>query len=173
MDRESFESADPIIEQIAEMIDGVLDSAQVLEIRQSLVRLSEAVGPRYSVNLNVCVELFDPERSHPLPLLPTGISTSKGEGPYRTSCDSTPQQYLVEGEILIVPHDRCPRCYGIWDFKFKNRSCRECKATLGKEVKILLDTDICPYCEKGKVSLSSPVCDKCGFRIDPKLVDWG
>jgi hypothetical protein len=87
--------------------------------------------------------------------------------------DSTPQKYVVDGEMLIVPHDRCPRCYGIWDFKFKNRSCRECDATLGEEVKILLDTDSCPDCEKGKVSMSSPVCNKCGFRVDRALVAWG
>jgi len=173
MDRATFESADPIVDQMAEMIDGVLDSPQFSEIRQALIRLSEAVGSRFSVSLDVCVEVFDPERSHPLPLLVTGISTSKGKAPHRTWSDSTPQKYLIEGKMLIVPHDRCPKCYGIWDFKFKNLSCRECNATLGKDVKFLLDSDICPYCEEGKVSLSSPICDKCGFRVDPRLVAWG
>jgi hypothetical protein len=173
MQPSSFDTAEPLLDQLAEMIDGVLDSSQFSEIRQALVRLSEAVGPQFSVNLNVCVEVFDPQRSHPLPLFQTGLSTSRGEEPYRTSCDSTPQKYVVDGEMLIVPHDRCPKCYAIWGFKFKSQSCRECRATLGKEVKILLDTDVCPDCEKGKVSLSSPVCSKCGFRIDPALVAWG
>ena len=40
MDRTSFESADPIVDQMAEMIDRVLDSAQFSEIRQALVRLT-------------------------------------------------------------------------------------------------------------------------------------
>jgi hypothetical protein len=173
MDRSTFEAADPIVDQLAEVIDGVLDSIQFSEIRHALVRLSEAIGPQFSVNLNVCVEAFDPHRSNPLPLLQTGLSTSKGEAPYRTWSDSTPQKYVVEGEMLIVPHDRCPRCYGIWDFKFKNVSCSQCQATLGKEMKILLDTDVCPDCEKGRVWLSSPVCNKCGFRVDPALVAWG
>jgi hypothetical protein len=155
------------------MIDGVLDSSQFSRIQQALAQLSKAVGPQFSVNLNVCVEVFDPQRSHPLPVLQTGLSTSKGEAPYRTWSDSTPQKYLVEGEMVVVPDDRCPKCYGIWDFKFKNLSCRECHATLGMNLKILLDSDTCPYCGEERISLSSPVCNKCGFRVDPALVAWG
>ena len=26
--------------------------------------------------------------------------------------DSTPQRYIVEGEMAIVPHDYCPTCWG-------------------------------------------------------------
>jgi Zn-finger nucleic acid-binding protein len=173
MDRSSFESAEPLLEKIAERIDQILNSPQFADIRQALAQLSQTVGPPFSVNLDVSVEVFDPQRPHPLPLLVTGVSTSEGKPPHRTWSDSTPQKYLVDGEMVIVPHDRCPKCYGIWDFKWKNGSCSECQATLGKEVRILLDTDICPYCEDGKVSLSSPVCDKCGFRVDPTLVAWG
>ena len=44
---------------------------------------------------------------------------------------------------------------------------------MGREVKLLLDTDVCPFCEEGKVSLTAPVCDKCGQRIDPGIVVWG
>jgi hypothetical protein len=40
----TFEAADPIVDQMAEMIDGVLDSAQLSETRQALVRLSEGLG---------------------------------------------------------------------------------------------------------------------------------
>jgi len=173
MDKSSFESADPIIDQLAELIDQTLESDQLTAIRQALVQLSNAVGSRYSVNLSVVIDVFDPERRHPLPLLSTGLSTSWGESPYRTWNDSTAQKYVSEGEIQIVPHDRCPRCYGVWDFKFKNQVCSGCGATLGRDVTMLLDTDICPYCEEGKVSMSNPVCDKCGDRVDPKLVTWG
>ena len=38
---------------------------------------SETVGPRYSVNLNVSVDVFDAERSNALPLLMIGLSTSR------------------------------------------------------------------------------------------------
>ena len=173
MDKSSFESADPIVDRLADMISQALDSAQFEGIRQALAELSEAVGQRYSVNLNVNVEVFDPERGHPLPLLMTGLCTSEGKPPYQVWGDSSPQKYVVDGEMQVVPHDRCPRCHGVWDFKFQNRSCPECDATLGETVKVLLDTDVCPHCEEGEVSMSSPVCRKCGFQVDPTQVVWG
>jgi hypothetical protein len=173
MDKSSFESADPIVERLADEISRVLDSAQFEGIRQALAELGEAVGQRYSVHLNVTIEVFDPGRSHPLPLLMTGLSTSDGKVPYQTWGDSTPQKYVVDGEMQVVPHDRCPRCYGTWDFKFQHGSCSGCGATLGRDVKVLLDTDVCPQCEEGRISMSSPVCEECGFRVDPVLVVWG
>ena len=173
MDRSTFESADPILDEMAAKLDELLDSDRFSALRLALARLSETVGPRYSVNLNVSVDVFDAERSNALPLLTLGLSTSKGETPYKIYGDSTPQKYVVDGEIQVVPHDRCPNCYGVWDFKLDHPSCSECGATMGQEVKLLLDTDVCPFCEKGKVSLTAPICDKCGHRIDPGIVVWG
>ena len=106
-------------------------------------------------------------------LLTLGLSTSEGKPPFKIYGDSTPQKYVVNGEIQVVPHDRCPHCYGVWDFKLNHLSCTECGATMGQEVKLLLDTDVCPFCEEGKVSLTAPVCEKCGHQIDPSVVVWG
>jgi len=173
MDRSTFESADPILDEMGAMLHELLDSDRFSALRLALAHLSEAVGPRYSVNLNVSVDILDAERSNALPLLTLGLSTSKGETPFKTYGDSTPQKYVVNGEIQVVPHDRCPHCYGVWDFKLNHLSCTECGATMGQEVKLLLDTDVCPFCEKGKVSLTAPECDECGHRIDPGTVVWG
>ena len=162
MDRSTFESADPILDEIAASLDGLLESEDFSAVRLALARLSETVGSRFSVNLTVCVDVFDAQKPHALPLLTTGLSTSQGDPPYKTYGDSTPQKYLADGEMQVIPHDRCPKCYGLWDFKLKHPSCSECGATLGRDVKLLLDTDVCPFCEEGKVSLSAPVCDKCG-----------
>jgi hypothetical protein len=38
---------------------------------------------------------------------------------------------------------------------------------------MLVDTDVCPFCEEGTVSLTNPACAKCGQEIDPDLVVWG
>lgn len=173
MDRPSFESAEPIVDEMAEQVHQILESDQFAAIREALARLSESSGTDFSVNCNVIVDVFDPKRGHPLPLLTTGFSTSGGQPPYRTWGDSSPQKYVVSGDIQVVPHDRCPRCYGTWDFKFKQRSCTGCGATLGRDVKLLLDTDRCPNCEEGKVSMSAPECTKCGHRVDPGLIVWG
>jgi hypothetical protein len=44
---------------------------------------------------------------------------------------------------------------------------------MGREVKFLLDTDVCPFCEEGRVSMTDSICGKCGHRIDPDQVVWG
>ena len=51
MDKAAFEAADPIVDQIAERIDQIMDSDQLSAVRHALVQLSEAVGSRYSVSL--------------------------------------------------------------------------------------------------------------------------
>ena len=83
MDRSTFESADPILDEMGAMLDELLDSDRFAALRLALARLSEAVGPRYSVNLNVSVDVFDAERSNALPLLTLGLSTSQGKSPYK------------------------------------------------------------------------------------------
>ena len=46
MDRSTFESADPILDEMGAMLDELLDSDQFSALRLALARLSEAVGPR-------------------------------------------------------------------------------------------------------------------------------
>ena len=123
MDRSTFESADPIVDEIAVTLDELLDSGASSAVRLALARLSEVVGSRYSVNLNVSVDVFDAERPTHFLCLP-GLSTSQGKSPYKTYGDSTPQKYVVDGEIQVVPHDRCPQLLWVWDFKFKIRLAR-------------------------------------------------
>ena len=76
MDQSSFESAEPILDEMAATLGELLDSDWFSAVRLALARLSETVGPRYSVNLNLCVDVFDSGRPHALPLLTTGLSTS-------------------------------------------------------------------------------------------------
>jgi hypothetical protein len=123
MDRSTFESSDPILDEIASSLDGLLDSDDFSAVRIALARLSKALGHRYSVNSTVCVDVFDAQKPNALPLPTTGLSTSEGKPAYKTNGDSTPHKYVVDGEMQVVPHDRCPKCYGFWDFKLKNPSC--------------------------------------------------
>jgi WD domain, G-beta repeat len=123
--------------------------------------------------LNCAVEVFDQQQERALPLLNTGLSTSEGAEPHRVWGDSTPQRYVVDGQIQVVPHDRCPKCWEAWDFKWEHRKCLHCDTELGKNCKVLLDSDVCPHCEEGKVTATKPRCSTCGFQVDPALVVWG
>jgi hypothetical protein len=172
MDKATFEIADPIVDKIADAVTELLES-QTQELRTRLTQRGNAIGSRYAVSLDVSVGVFDREQERSLPLLQTGLAGFEKEKPYQTWGDSTPQRYVVGGQMLIVPHDRCPKCWEVWDFKFKHPTCGHCGATMGEEVKLLLDNDVCPFCEKGKVSMSMPICDQCGYHVDPDTVTWG
>jgi hypothetical protein len=112
MDRSPFDAADLIVDRLADMITQALESAQFEGMRQALSELSEAVGQRYSVDLNVTIEVFDPSRSHPLPLVMTGLSTVEGKPPYQTWGDSTPQKYEVDGRCRSSPMTVVPGATG-------------------------------------------------------------
>lgn len=173
MNPATFAAADLIVDRIADAVDAALLSEQLADLRQLLEELGKALGQRYSAELSVSVQIFDRKRERAIPLLSTGLSTTDDGPPYRTWGDSTPQRYLVGSEIQVVPHDRCPRCWDRWDFKFDNHVCQHCGATLGQDCKVLLDSDVCPHCEDGVVSMSSPICDQCGYKVDLDFVAWG
>lgn len=170
MDPVVFDSLDPVLDKLAEVADRQLGAP---DLKHLLVELSTALGKGYAVSINLTVEVFDQEQVRLLPLLNTGLATSEHREPYRTWGDSSPERYVVDEGIQVVPHDRCPRCWEKWDFKFLHPSCPHCGTTLGENCKVLQDTDQCPYCQEGKVTLSNPLCDKCGFAVDPNTVIWG
>lgn len=173
MDRTTFETADPIMDEIADAVGVLLDSPETATVRNLLTKLNKAIGKRYAVSFDVNIEVFDREKERCLPLMQTGLSGFEDNNPYQTWGDSTPQRYVVVGEIVVVPHDRCPQCWEIWDFKFKHPACNHCGATMGNEVKLMLDNDTCPFCDKGNVSMSNPTCDQCGHTVDTNTVVWG
>lgn len=170
MDPTDFQAVDPLLDGIAEIADQQLG---VPELQQVLADLGKILGRRYTVSVNLTVDVFDQEQERTLPLLNTGLVASDGKEPYRTWGDSSPQRYVVDEGIQVVPHDRCPKCWKEWDFKFQHPTCPHCGITLGTHCKVLLDTDECPNCKEGKVTVARPRCDKCGFVVDRNTVAWG
>ncbi len=170
MDQDQFKAMQPLLDKIAELAEKQFNFE---ELRRTVVELGNIVGLRKTVSVSIVVDVFDAERECSLPLLTTGLSVSSGEEPFRTWSDSSPQRYVVDGGIQMVPHDRCPKCWQCWDFKGQNSFCPNCGITMGDECKLLLDTDQCPSCNEGRVTISKPQCDKCGYVVDPKKVVWG
>jgi hypothetical protein len=177
MDQDRWKLVDEGIDQLAENLEQLLDSAATADLKKLLGNLQVKLGKRFGISLTCSVELSDRDadlqREHVLRLLNTGIATCENGELYRTWGDSTPHRYVVDGEIHVVPHDQCPKCWGDWDFKWTHRSCSHCDAALGKNCKILLDSDICPHCEEGKVTAREPQCERCGFAVDLSCVAWG
>lgn len=168
-----FAVLDPLVESLDESCEQWLMSDQLAELREALRKAAAALPPNYSVTIDVELRVFDQERDQAMHLLSTGLSSSGGATPYRTSGDCSIHRYIADGELCELPHDRCPRCWDIWDFKQKHPACSHCGASLGHDVKLLLDRDTCPHCEKGHLTAHKPQCDNCGFMIDPSFVNWG
>jgi len=170
VDPETFNAIQPLLDKIAELVEKQLDSE---ELRRLFAELGNLVGKRRIASMNIVVDVFDEDRECSLPMLTTGLSAFPGKEPSRTWGDSSPQRYVVEDGIKVVPHDCCPHCWQGWDFKLQNPSCPHCGITLGGACKVLLDTDECPWCNEGKVTVAKPRCDKCGFEVDRQKVVWG
>ena len=173
MEKARFEIADNYADEIAEEVARLLEGAEFETVRGKLQAMSKDLGDDYSVSLSAELHVFDGKKERSMIVLRTGLSTSSGQEPYLAWGDSSPQKYVVDGEMVVVPDDHCPSCWGSWGFKDRNHSCQECGATLGTEVKILLDTNVCPHCEKGSVSPTILKCIDCGYEVNPAHVVWG
>ena len=169
MDPAVFNAIQPLLDKFADFADKQLGS---VEIQQLLSELGGIVGKKRIASVNITVDVYDEDRESALPLLTTGLSAIIGKAPYRIWGDSAPQRYVVE-EGIVIPHDRCPNCWQEWDFKLQNPSCQHCGIKLGEKCRLLLDTDECPWCQEGKVSVAKPRCNQCGYEVDTKMVVWG
>lgn len=169
MNPETFDAVQPLLDQIAELADKQLDSE---EFRRLMAEFGKLVGKGKIASVNIVVDVFDEDRECSLPLLTTGLSAFPDKEPFRIWGDSSPQRYVVEGGIKVVPHDRCPQCWQGWDFKLQNSSCPYYGITMGDQCKLLLDTAECPWCNEGKVTVAKPRCDKCGHEVDRQKVVW-
>lgn len=172
MNDAEFEAIEPLLDSAADQLDALLDSDGFQRLKDAIQKISASLESM-SVTLSCNIEIFDAERESSLRLLDMGITTADGDEPYRYEGDASFQRYVVSGDICQVPHDYCPSCWGMWDFKDQDRECPSCGIVLGNEIKILLDTDICPHCENGKVSAANPECSKCGYKVDLDIVTWG
>jgi len=170
MNPDTFKAVDPHLDSLEALADQQFADP---EFRRVLAELSQILGQKYGVSISLIVEVCDATGERSIPWLNTGLCAVSGKPPFRTSGDSTPQRYVVEEGIQVVPHDRCPKCWHVWDFKWKNPACSHCGTRLGENCKILLDSEVCPFCEEGKVTVTRPCCDKCGHEIDSKIVVWG
>ncbi len=173
MKEAEYKILNPLADMIDEKFEQACGTEQISEIKAALQKVSSLLPASYSLSIDIELRVFDPDRKNTMVMLSRGIATEAGEKPYEVSADSTIQRYIVDGEICQTPHDYCPHCWNRWGFKLKNRICSGCGYTLGKQIKLLLDTNVCPQCEEGKISLNNPTCTSCGFEVDLNIISWG
>ena len=175
-----WKQLEPLAHEMDEGVERFLSSSDA-DVLKQIVRKAAAILPEgCSVSLDITLNVFDSERGNVLPLSDTSLAGSGNDEPFMTYGDCTPCRYLVDGEIAEVPHGRCPNCWAGWNFKIgtpdseaEMSACLCCGYELGEQIKLMLDADRCPYCEKGTLSMANPACNRCGLAIDPRIVAWG
>lgn len=167
-------------DQTHELADLLFTELQRLHKEQALTaveaklkEISASLPKGYSLSVNFSVEVFDETREKSLKTTDAGITCMDGTSPYLSTSESSPAKYIVDGVMMKVPHDHCPNCWSRWSFKSRVRECRECGYRMGKEIKLLLDTNVCPHCENSPISLHDPQCKGCGYVADQNIVSWG
>jgi Zn-finger nucleic acid-binding protein len=173
MTESEFRTLDPLADALDEACARWFASPELAALKDALRKAVASLPPTYSVSIDVELRVFDNEREQALNLLTTGLNTDHEGEPYRISGDSSVHRYVAGGEICEVPHDRCPQCWGSWDYKHKRPSCPQCGVQMGSDVRLLLDSDVCPYCDRGRITSDNLTCGECGFTIDPRYVTWG
>lgn len=174
MEKEIFDKFDKLGEKIHDKFEELDKKGVFSDIEKEMNKICSKLPEKYSCSFRFVLDVGDSEKEASLPIWEVGIGVFGQNKPYRiTGGASTIHTYVINGNIRKLPHDYCPGCWNRWDFKLQNTSCPSCGILMGKEVKILLDTDICPHCEKGKISRKTPKCDKCGYEVDGTMVHWG
>jgi len=171
MKAEEFKLVEQLSEQAEEVFEALLGSSELAGLREGLQKVSAKIP--FSLSVDFTLTVFDGEREQGIRLVTRSLCASGGDEPYLAPGDSTIHRYIVDGEICQVPHDYCPHCWAEWDFKLKHQTCPGCGYAMGRQVKLLLDSSVCPNCDEGEVSLAKPVCAKCGFVVDPRMIAWG
>ena len=135
-------------------------TAGLAAVRRALQEVTAKLPEGMSLTFNCELDIFDANREQAVRLVETGLTTSGRESPHRCHGVASGQRYWVNGEICELPHEYCPVCWGSWDFKDLHRRCPSCGVSLGKEVKIMLDSDVCPHCNEGKVTADELACEQ-------------
>lgn len=173
MEPEKLDAVDHVANQIDEMIENAIETGAFREIEQLLRSVSGKIGSQFAVELSVVLDVIDHENERSLRILNSGVATGEDGSSHRIHSDASIARFIVDGDLAAVPNDQCPKCWNDWLFKFQNRNCPSCDAVLGENVRALLDSDLCPHCERGKLSMQDPSCSECGFTVDPECVAWG
>ena len=173
MDVQTYDATHTLAGALREEIQRLFEEGWLPEFASRLKRAGRSLPPGCHLFLNFSVEIYDPDRQKCLKTSDAGLAFDNENPPHPTSFSPTPAKYVVDGAIRKVPHDHCPHCWSRWNFKSRFRECPTCGYQMGREIKQLLDTGLCPHCEGGKVSYSHPRCEACGFVVDGDLVAWG
>ncbi|MHC4497411.1 MAG: hypothetical protein ACYSYM_16480 [Planctomycetota bacterium] len=100
-----FKLLDPLADSINDKFEELHEAGAFKHILHELKKAVAQPPNTYSVSFDIRVNVFDTDREKGLSLLTMGFNANKGQEPYRHYGDTSPQKYLVDGEMCIVPEN--------------------------------------------------------------------
>ena len=173
MKQSEFTALDKLADEVDEKAEEWLQSEALSELRAALEKAAASLPEGYQVTLDIKLNVFDEQRERTIELLSHGLCFSLGIQAFEASGTSSPHRYVVDGELCELPHDYCPHCWAEWVMKLERPTCPTCGYEMGNQVKLLLDNDLCPFCEDGEITLVNPQCQKCDYEVNPEFIAWG
>lgn len=156
-----------------EFLNNLAMEGRLEELRREMERLSKKLPSHLAFAMFLGVDVYDKRRQRSLNYLDTGLACNASEPPYPYDNSPAIQKYLVGGQLVKVPVDYCPSCWGEWLKKFEEPKCPHCNKHMGGDIKLMIDNDVCPNCFDGTISPSQPLCSICGFQATPEIISWG
>lgn len=173
MNSKDYADCEKLADKMLDLFEAQYEQGDFDAIEQELAKISARLEERYQVSARITFEIFDKTKEKTILLADTGITAVGGEEPEVFSEADSADSYIVDGEVVRIPHSYCPVCWGDWETKKDNKACPSCGAAMGRKVKLLLDTGMCPHCGEGKVSRANPTCPRCFTQIGESEIHWG
>ncbi len=173
MDPKDYAECEKVADRLLDLFEAQYARGDYKSIEAGIKRICAGLDARYRVSARLTFEIFDETKNKTVILSDTGVTAVGGEEPMAFSEADSADSYIVDGEVVRLPHSYCPVCWDDWETKIENKSCPSCGAAMGAKVKLLLDTGICPHCGEGKVSRANPACPKCFKQTGESEVHWG
>lgn len=170
MKQETSKKIDNVIQKVFEYFENIKQDPEFIGICEEMK--NTGIAEHEHLSLALVVNLFDEKKGGTLDLYASGMQTNGGQYQKFEGGD-TFEKFILNGEIEVVTNGKCPNCYNDWDFKLNSITCPTCSVSIGKEVKYLIDNDVCPSCDQGEVTRQNPKCDKCGYMVDQNTASWG
>ncbi len=112
MQEKEFDKLDELAEMVNEKIHKLYEDGEFLEITKKIKEVTQTIEKAYSITVDFQVNAFDSKKEKSIRALTIGISSAEDEDPFLAYGDSSPERYLVNGNIKKVPYDFCPDCWG-------------------------------------------------------------
>lgn len=159
----ALEAADEIVQQHYE----AFSPARREKLRQTMTRMLPPDSPHLMASVQVFVRIADRTQQKVITLARTDVSLTDDEKLFAMGFGPTPRTFLVDGQLVTVPEDQCPKCLSEWTISLsKLKPCSTCGLELIRDAKVVAVENVCPLCEEEVDFMSTAVCNYCGFDIE-------